>query len=77
MGKRSIWSFRTKQGRRHSVYTLIGLTIVFLLDYFTSGIVISILGAPEGFAQTLTRILYVSLMVIAVVWISALLNRED
>lgn len=77
MGNKSIWSFRTKLGRRHSIHTFVGLTIVFLLDYFTSSTLISLLGAPEGLAQTLTRILYVSLLVIAAVWISALLNRED
>lgn len=77
MGKRSIWSFRTKTGRRHTVHTFIGLTIVFLLDYFTSDIVIRMFGAPEGSAQAMTRILYVSIMVIAAIWISALLNRDD
>lgn len=75
--KKSLWSFRTRLGRRHDIHTFVAITVALVTCYTTTDPVLSFLGFTEGTLRSWLEAFYIAPFFVLAIWVAALLNRED
>ena len=75
--KKSVWSFRTRLGKRHTTHTFVGITVALVIYYTASDPVINLLGLPDGPTRSWLEAFFISPFFVLAIWVAALLNRED
>ncbi len=75
--RKSVWSFRTQLGKRHSAHTFIAITVALAIYYLTSDVAIGLLSLPNGIFRSWLESFYIALLFVLAIWVAALLNRKD